>query len=520
MSNELLRMGAARLVAALGAKEVSSAEVTHALLDRLEQLQPDIHPMAAIWREEALKAADQSDARRARGSELSPVDGLPLTLKENLDVRGYESTLGVHAKAGAPAERDAVVVQVLREAGCVFLGKTNVSQFLLSHECANPLFGVTCNPYDTDRSPGGSSGGEAAAIAAYGSAGGLGTDIGGSVRVPAHFCGIVGLKPTVDRVSGIGVGTALPGQEFIRGQVGPMGREVDDVTTIFRALSPEACARRDPRVPPLTLGDPEQVNVRALRIGFFVDDGIVTPSLALQRAVERAVGTLRDEGVEVVPYSPPWCREIILTYLAGLSADGGKTVEDQLQGGPADPNLKMLRTMAKLPAVVKRTAALGMSLRREPIVPDMLRVIGEKSIQAYWELTAKARGLSAQVYRTWNEIGLDAVVCPPHATPALPHGASRDFTLGGALAMRFNFLNFPAGVVPVTRVRPEETLRRDPAGRLAHRAADVDRGSKDLPVGVQVVGRPYREDVVLAVMKLIESGVKDDPEFPRITLPK
>jgi fatty acid amide hydrolase len=518
MANDLLRIGAARAVAALDAREVSSLELTTALLDRLEQLQIEVRPMASIWREDALRAAQSSDLRRRRGAALSAFDGLPVTLKENLDVRGRESTLGVHAKVGVPAERDAVVVQVLREAGCVFLGKTNVSQFLLFHECSNPVFGVTRNPYALDRTPGGSSGGEAAAIAAHGSPGGLGTDIGGSVRVPAHFCGIAGIKPTVDRISGLGIGTALPGQEFVRGQVGPMGRSVDDVITLLRALSPEACARLDPRVPPLALGDPAAIDFRAIKVGFFVDDGIVAPSLAVQRAVGQAVAALRDAGAEVVPYSPPACREIILTYLAGLSADGGRTVERQLQGGPGDPNLSVLRTMAKLPSSVKKAAAFGMSLRHEPMVPDMLRVMGEKSVQTYWELTAKARALQVRVARAWTELGLDAVVCPPHATPALPHGASRDFTLGGALSMRYNFVNFPAGVVPVTRVRAGEAVRHNPVGRLANRAAEVDRGSEGLPVGVQVVARPYKEDLVLALMKAIESVVAKDPDYPRLDL--
>jgi len=196
MSNELLTMGAARIVRALAAREVSSVELTQVLLDRLDVLQGgDIRPMTSIWRDQAILAAESSDERRGRGEPRSRFDGLPMTLKENLDVKGFASTLGVHAKAGVPAERDAVVVHVLREAGCVFLGKTNVSQFLLFHECSNPVFGTTRNPFNSERGPGGSSGGEAAAIAAYGSPGGWGPTSAARSGFPLTSAGLSGSNP-------------------------------------------------------------------------------------------------------------------------------------------------------------------------------------------------------------------------------------------------------------------------------------------------------------------------------------
>ncbi len=215
----------------------------------------------------------------------------------------------------------------LREAGCVFLGKSNVSQLLIFHESVNPFFGRTLNPHNPERTPGGSSGGEAAAIAAYGSPVGLGTDIGGSIRVPAHFCGIAGLKPTVDRLSVLGSGTSMPGQEFVRGQLGPLARTVDDLLTMMRILDPEKASRLDPRVPPLPLGDPEQIHVSGLRIGYFWEDGILAPSQAVQRAVQHVANVLQEAGATLVPFRPPLSRDLIFTYMAGLSSDGGRTVE-------------------------------------------------------------------------------------------------------------------------------------------------------------------------------------------------
>lgn len=519
MSNAILGMGFTELSDAIAKGELSSVGVTRVLLDRLDDLQERVRPMAHIWRAEALRAAEASDRRRAEGKAWSAYDGVPMTLKENLAVRGTDSTLGVVAKQGTPATADAVCVRVLREAGCVFLGKTNVSQFLLFHESSNPVFGRTANPHDPARVPGGSSGGEAAAIAAYGSPAGLGTDIGGSIRVPAHFCGIVGLKPTIDRISMLGVGGALPGQELVRGQVGPMARSVRDVIALMHLLSAERCAALDPRVPPLPLEQPERIDLSKLRIGLLTDDGIVKPSPAVQRAVREAGKALEAAGAEVVPWTPPLAEELILTYLAGLSSDGGRTVEEQLAGGPADPALSMLRTMAKMPRLAKRGMAFGLERAGERFLSRMLLHMGVKPVGELWKLTARARAIQAEVYQAWNDAKLDAVVSPAHATPALPHGASRDFTLGGALSMRFNLLNFPAGVVPVTRVRADETQRESPRGRLEKRAAEIDHASAGLPIGVQIVARPYREDVVLALMLRLEEAMKGREDYPGVPLP-
>jgi len=511
-------MGATRIVEALARRELSSVEATGAFLKRLESLQKKVGPMAAIWQEKALRMATASDERRARKATLSPFDGLPVTLKENLDVEGHDSSLGVQSRMRKPARQDAVAVRMLREAGCVFLGKSNVSQLLIFHESVNPFFGRTVNPHNPDRTPGGSSGGEAAAIAAYGSPAGLGTDIGGSIRVPAHFCGITALKPTVDRWSCLGSGTSLPGQEFVRGQLGPMARTVEDLITLMRILDPVRASELDPRVPPLPFGDPAHLDVSGMKIGYFWEDGILDPSAAVSRAVQRAVNALQEAGAVLVPFRPPLARDLIFAYLAGLSSDGGATIEEQLKKGPADKNLSVLRTMARLPAPVKRLVAAGLDYMKEPVLPEMLRNIGGKTVADYWKLTVRARGIQAEVHRAWREAGIQAMVCPPHATPALPHDGSRDFTLGAAFSMRYNFVNYPAGVVPVTRVRAGETERAKPEGRLAKRAAEVDRGSEGLPVGVQVAARPWREDLVLAVMKAIESRVKDDEDFPRIKL--
>ncbi|MBM4282846.1 MAG: amidase [Deltaproteobacteria bacterium] len=515
---ELRSLGLRDLDRALSTGATSSSEVTDAYLARIDAVEPVLHACTAVLHDEARLAAVEADGRIARRERKGPLDGVPLSLKESLDLRGHASTLGMPSRANQIAADDAVMVRVLRAAGAVFLAKTNVSQALLFHESRNPLFGEAKNPWNLARGPGGSSGGEAALIAAGGSPAGVGTDVGGSIRGPAHVCGVVGLKPTNDRWSVVGSQTGQPGQETVRGQSGPMGRTVDDVRVLWEACAPAQIAALDPRVPPLPHGD-STGDVRGLRIGFFVDDAVVPVSAACRRAVERAVRALQDRGAVVFEAPPHDVHELVSVYLGAMSADGGVTLQSQIDDDDLDVALSMLWRLQKLPAAARRLAAFAMDKQGEPHVARLLRALGEKRVADTWALTRRARALAVDELVRWDRLALDALVCPPHATPALPHGASRDFALGGTLSMRFNLLNFPAGVVPVTRVRPDEQLRPNPRGRLERAAAAVDVGSAGLPVGVQVVARPWHEHVCLRVMGGIEDGVKHDDGFPALPPP-
>ena len=222
--HDLCRKTAVELCRLLAAGEISSEELTRAHLDRIDRVDARVKAFTMVLRHEALAAARRADEERRRGDARSPLHGLPISVKESLDMAGLASTLGAVSRKTHRAGEDAVVIELLRDAGAVILGRTNVSQLLLYHESRNPLFGQTANPWSLDHTPGGSSGGEGAAIAAGMSPLGVGTDVGGSIRVPAHFSGIAGLKPTLDRWSNGGSNTALRGQEAVRSQVGPMAR--------------------------------------------------------------------------------------------------------------------------------------------------------------------------------------------------------------------------------------------------------------------------------------------------------
>ena len=515
---DLHEQSASAMAKMLDSGEISSLELVRAHIARADEVDGTLNAFVHRFNDEALRAAKEADEARSKGEHKGPLHGIPITIKESMATAGVASTLGLAKRRNDVQKEDSVVVKLLRGAGAIILGKTNVPQLLLSHESENPIWGVTKNPWNLERAPGGSSGGEGAAIASGMSPWGVGTDIGGSIRVPAAFSGIAGLKPTVDRWSNRGSFTGLTGQEVVRGQCGPMARQSEDVSTLFYALDPVEMSQLDPNVAPTITRRPEAIDLSKLRVGVFTDDGFIQPAQSVARAVTEAAEHLRDAGCELVPFTPPHAHDIIETYYAALSSDGGATGKKAISGEVLTPQLGELMRTVLMPNLVRNIAASVMARRGEARVAKVLRQIGTKSVETYWQLTHRRSALRLAVMDAWREAGIDALICPPHATPAVGHRQSGDFTAAGSYSMRFNFLNLPAGVVPVSRVRDNEVERPDPVGRRADRvdrkARLIESGSAGLPLGVQVASRPYREDIVLALMIAIEAGASKRPSYP------
>jgi len=512
---EVHTLTARELLAHLDRGELTSLEIVDALYERSAAVDPKVNAFVHRFHDQARARAREADSARDRGESLGPLHGLPVSVKENIDTKGVPSTLGMKARLGSAAKEDAVTVRLAREAGAIILGKTNVPQTLLSpKETTNFIWGTTNNPWSLSHGPGGSSGGEGAAVASGQSCLGIGTDIGGSIRFPAGFCGVAGIKPTLDRWSNIGSRTAIIGQEVIRSQIGPIARTTADVAFFLRALDSTKHAPHDPSVPPLPIGDPAEVDVSKLRIGFFEDDGFFSPAASVRRAVAEARRTLEDAGAELVPYRPPNAEAAVYLFFAAVSSDGGKTLDVALDGEEIIAPLKLVRAGAKMNPRVRAMAAKAARLLGEERAAKLLDAVGEKSVAELWSITGRRRQYQLDEHAAWQKAGIDALLCPLHPTPAVPQGMSKDFTLAFGYAARYNLLNLPAGVVPVTRARADETDRPERGDRLDKRAAAVQEQSEGLPVPVQVVGPTYREDTVLAVMQVIEEGARKSDEFP------
>jgi fatty acid amide hydrolase len=415
-----------------------------------------------------------------------------VSVEESFDFEGRATTLGVAARQSSSAPRDAGLVRALANAGAIVLGRTNVAQLLRSVESDNPVFGRTSNPF----SPRHAAGGEAAALAAGLSPLGFASD----GRVTAHFCGVAALTPTRGR---------LPSP----GPISLVARSVGDLELALDALPATAMAELDPRIPPLI--DPEALPLRGVTVGVVHDSGLVAPSSALVGALERASDALRAAGARVEPCS---LRDLDQLFFAAVElelADGARSVVEALAGGSVAESLRSLHKLARVPRAVRSGLEKMARLAGDPETARVIAAIDEKSGAEYRALGERIDALGRVLLGDWRSAGLAAILCPPYATPAVPHGQSADFAIAASYSLPWAAAGLPAGVVPVTRVHGAEARRDRVKGQLGRLARRIDEQSAGLPVGVQLVAPPWRERTLLSLMAAIERNVSGDVDYPR-----
>jgi Asp-tRNA(Asn)/Glu-tRNA(Gln) amidotransferase A subunit family amidase len=306
--SELTDLSAIEMAARLRTGDISPVELVDAHLKRIEDLNPQLTAYTHIDSEGARKAARKSLERLGRKAPRGPLDGVPLSVKSSIAVRGFPWECGSKLRQGTRADSDAPTVERLRGAGAVILGNTNAPEFLMAWETNNALYGHTDNPWRRERTAGGSSGGESAAIAARISAGGIGSDGGGSIRVPAHFTGICGLKPTPGRVPATGHFPASAGPFAAIGVLGPMARTAEDTRLLFEVIAGPDDG--DPYAAPVPIRKLSWEQVRSLKIGVFEDDRRTPVTPATRKAVRKAAEALRDRGFVVEDFRPENLEEI------------------------------------------------------------------------------------------------------------------------------------------------------------------------------------------------------------------
>ena len=450
---------------------VSPVEVVEAYLERIERLEPHINAVNHLPQETAkneAKAAEQS-IRNGVDWRDKPLLGVPVSIKDMYQVAGMPTTAGARMRKNNVASENATAVQRLKDAGAIVIAITNTPLNHSAIETANKLHGTTRNPYDLERTPGGSSGGEAALIAAGGSPCGLGGDAGGSIRVPSHFCGIAGLAPAWGRVSTAGIVPLLynSGPFYLR--CGPMARYVEDLALLLPIIS--GLDSRDPFTFPMTLGNHNHVEIDKLRVAYCVDAKKIKPADSIQQTLEVAAKVLKGRVKKVEKEIPPnydsddpFKFEASFTLLGSIGAQR----EELKKLGEEDDELR--QEIIRLANEWLNKQDLGELEQRAAKLPE-IRLEMNQFFERY-----------------------DVLLCPVAADLAYKHGKSweRVFQTGMFLVNQFNLCgNLPAGVV---------RCGTSPDG---------------LPIGVQVVAKSYREDIVLAVMELLEKalgGWKPPPE--------
>jgi Asp-tRNA(Asn)/Glu-tRNA(Gln) amidotransferase A subunit family amidase len=451
----------AEIAAGIRAKKCSPMEVVDAHLERIAALHPKLNAFVHLDREGARKQARAAEAALMRGDGVGPLHGVPLTIKSCIDAAGWPIPAGSVLRKDYVAQSDAPLVARLRAAGAILLGNTNTPEYLMAYETDNLLSGKTSNPWNLERSAGGSSGGEGAAIAAGCSAGGVGSDGGGSIRVPAHFCGICGLKPTPGRIPATGHFPDGGGAFGWIGVVGPMARTVADVGALFEVMvGPDP---GDALSAPVPVRAVSEKDVRGLRVGVLESDALGQAMPETTVAVERAAKLLGEQGFKVATKRLNGLERAIQLWwyffgpvIGHLIRDGAVGLEESLS--------PMLREYVAL-----ATAEISMEFE------TFLMACGERD------------SLRAAILRQMEEVTI--LLSPVSSGPAFRHGEGnwrsgekenyRD-------TMRFsqwlNLTGFPGVAVPM----------------------GMSRGG--LPIGIQVIGRPYEEELVLTVAEAIERG--------------
>ncbi|KAH8596592.1 amidase signature domain-containing protein [Bisporella sp. PMI_857] len=453
-----------------------------------------------------------------------PLAGIPVSLKDSIVVGGFDTTVGYSRNVGNKGNKDGAMVRLLKDAGAIPYVKTNLPITLLSFESTNDVWGRCTNPHNNKYSPGGSTGGEGALLAAGGGRIGIGSDVAGSVRVPAHFSGIYSLRCSTGRWPKSGIVTSMPGQEGIPSVFSPMTRTLEDLSYFTKSMIGMQPWKYDHSVHPI----PWRADIakgysekNKFKVGVLRTDGVVDPSPACVRALEEVVTSLKREGHEIIDVSSsiPSPYEALCIASQLLNADGCQTFKSFFRFGEwEDLGAQQMSFLMGLPSPLTWLYYFWVKyVRRDEIWAGLIKDWKSKSSYEQWKLVAKREAYKARFHEWWQQDAkIDFMITPPNATPAVPHDGMKDAVGSCGYTFLFNLLDYTCGIVPVTHV--EKDLDQLPAdfsfkklngvayGAYKHFDATAMHG---LPVAVQIVGQRLEEEKVLAIMQRIEDALRD-----------
>lgn len=484
----ITKSSAVDLVARLAKGELKAVTVTTAFCKRAAISHQVTNCALEFFPEKALaQAKELDDYYEKNGKTVGPLHGLPISLKDQLRIKGIETSMGYVAWVGKYDEEDSVMITMLRKAGAIFYIKTSVPQSLMVCETVNNVSGRTVNPRNKNWSCGGSSGGEGANVGIRGGVIGIGTDIGGSIRVPSAFNFLYGLRPSHGRMPYGNMANSMEGQETVHSVVGPITHSVSDMRLFVKSVLAEEPWKYDSKVAFMPWRQDQEDAVKAkkhLTLGFFNCDGVVMPHPPILRGVEQVVSTLKENGHKVVPWKP-YKHDFAVDLIQGIyAADGGKDIHAALKasGEPAIPNINDL------------------------VNPDL----PSADVNGVWDVQLQKWKYQTEYLAEWRKIEeqlgeeMDAFIAPITPTAAIRHNQFKYYGYASAI----NLLDFTSVVVPVT-FADKNIDKKDTSYKPLNKMDEIVQAEYDAeayhgaPVAVQIVGRRLTEEKTMAIAEEI-----------------
>uniref|UniRef100_A0A1I7RN43 fatty acid amide hydrolase n=1 Tax=Bursaphelenchus xylophilus TaxID=6326 RepID=A0A1I7RN43_BURXY len=475
-------------------------------------------PKKNLYFQEADKRAEALDAAGSDPEYKKPqLFGLPISIKSCIAVQGHDLFSGYADNLEKPQAEDSLLVQELQELGSIPFVTTTVPLSLLTFSCENPVYGTTKHPERADRTCGGSSGGEAALIAAKGSIIGIGSDVGGSIRIPSAFCGIAGIKPSHRRFSKFSSPGSVPGRSHTYASIGPMATNIKDCARLLQAVwSNDWFHKHDPYVPPINFNNEMYLSKKPLKIGYYVDDGWFKATPAVERAVLETVESLRQLGHTVVEWKPHDIYKALQLVFKATTFDNGKYLHDAiLKDLPVDGYGPMVR-QSSLPVWFRKSVSFLLG----NISPRLANVAGacHTDLSDLRQTNCGVEQYQKEFAQRWINNGLDCLLCPINVCPAMRHKEPYKLFSTVSYTILYNGLDYAGGTVPVTRVTQQDCdkLKDYPTTDSWYKAArNSAADTVGLPVGIQIVVPPYKEECALRVLGEIEEKVKENGTFVR-----
>ncbi|VDK88162.1 unnamed protein product [Litomosoides sigmodontis] len=490
---------------------LTAVDVLNAFVWKAEMVQREINCIVDFL-DESFGQAQSLDAQWNKISGKPPLFGIPFSVKGNFNIKGYDCTAGLAKYLQKPVENDCTLVTFLRSQGAIPFVITTVPQGLLSFACCSSLYGITSNPHLHSRTPGGSSGGECALFVAGGSAFGVGSDLAGSLRIPASFCGVTTLKLTGERLKVKYTLSASSGRINLPLGYGFFTKTVDEQVFLLKIiLKSTEYHELVPYQPFLPLDESKLFvgNGRHLRIGYYVDDGFLKPVPACSRAVVQTVEKLKAVGHELVLFHFPDPENAASLFYRGLMPYGSSQVSQMYANEVVHPLLRTFVFLLKLPFCVRSIVSYILSFISTP-----LSIVAGSYVRNLEDLRITQTLTDQYIEKftnQWNALELDALICPAFTVPAVPHAYPSNLGVCAFATGLYNLLDFPAGIVPTGTVNSDDDRLLadenfwhtgiDLALKILKNAA---RDSAGLPVAVQVVTLPLKEESCLSVMREVE----------------